>query len=330
MSFELEDAVRTTIKPLIVFFAESGCGKTMSALLLARGFVGPKGLVAMADSESGRGSLYADVIPGGYKVLTSEPPFTPARYLMAMDAIEKSASIGILDSGSHEWDAVLDMAGENEHRSGKAGLHNWREPKIEHAKFVQRLLRARIPWIVCLRAKFKTRQGKENGKTVIIKDDFPSAIQADDFLFEATFSAEVLPDHSLRVTKTGHPELVKAFPGKGEMITEEHGRRLAAWCSTPQGPGTASIALPTTAKAPASQEAILKKKLWELTAQVHGCKPGEKDKPTIAAARHVLNQWLTDNAIISDTESLETLTEQRLGEAIEATDKLLADLAATH
>jgi hypothetical protein len=307
MSFELEDAVRTTIKPLIVFFAESGCGKTMSALLLARGFVGPKGLVAMADSESGRGSLYADVIPGGYKVLTLEPPFTPARYLMAMDAIEKSASIGILDSGSHEWDAVLDMAGENEHRSGKAGLHNWREPKIEHAKFVQRLLRARIPWIVCLRAKFKTRQGKENGKTVIIKDDFPSAIQADDFLFEATFSAEVLPDHSLRVTKTGHPELVKAFPGKGEMITEEHGRRLAAWCSTPQGPGTAGK--------PTNERDELAKRLWSTCQSIHRCPEGA-DKATKKAAAQALSQWLWDQAIMSDTEALSEVPASRLTEMI--------------
>src|SRR5580700_8751475 len=135
---EIKPAVRTTIKPLISFFAESGCGKTFTSILLARGFVGPKGRVVLVDSESGRGSLYADVMPGGYEVLTLEPPFTPARYIEAMETIEAAgASIGILDSGSHEWDAVQDTATENEHQSGKAGLNNWRGPKIEHAKFVR-------------------------------------------------------------------------------------------------------------------------------------------------------------------------------------------------
>jgi len=327
MSVEIRPATRTTIKPLIVLYAESGCGKTFSALLLARGFVGPTGRVVLVDSESGRGSLYADVMPGGYDVLQLEPPFTPARYVEAMEAVEAAgAAIGILDSGSHEWESgVLDMATENEHRSGKPGLHNWREPKIEHAKFVRHLLRAKIPWIVALRAKFKTRQTKdERGKTVIVKDDNVSPLQAEDFIFEATFHAEILPDHSLRITKTGHPELVKCFPPAGKPITSEHGQQLATWCASPQGPGTR--------KAPAGDERKdLDRRLWELLADIHKMKPGERDKQTVNAARVLRNKWLIDNAILSDTETAETIPTDRLKAVVEATDEHLKELAAqTH
>jgi len=235
MSFQIVPATRQGVKPLICPFSESGCGKTMSSLLLARGIAGPSGLIVMGDSESRRGSLYADVIPGGFSTFDIEPPFSPQRYIEAVDAIEASgADVGIIDSGSHEWEGisgVLDMAGENELKSGKPGLHNWKIPKLEHAKFVQRLLRTKIPFIVCLRAKFKSRQSKnERGKTEIVKDDFTSPIQAEDFIFEATAHFEIMGDHSIRLTKCSHPDLRKCFPEKGP-IEIRHGELIAQWAN---------------------------------------------------------------------------------------------------
>jgi hypothetical protein len=145
----IKPATRQGVKPLISLYSESGCGKTYSALLLARGFVGPSGRIVLVDSESGRGSLYADVLAGGYDVLQLDAPFEPKRYVEAMNAVEQSgAQIGIIDSGSHEWEGtsgVLDMAMENEAKSGRAGLHNWKAPKLEHSKFVLRLMQSSIP-----------------------------------------------------------------------------------------------------------------------------------------------------------------------------------------
>src|SRR5690242_16211194 len=96
--FEIKPATRAAVKPLVGLFSESGCGKTYSSLLLARGLVGPTGKIVLIDSESRRGSLYADVLPGGYEVLDLEPPFSPARYSQALDAAEKSgAGIVVID-----------------------------------------------------------------------------------------------------------------------------------------------------------------------------------------------------------------------------------------
>jgi hypothetical protein len=317
MSFEIKPATRAGINPLIVAYSESGCGKTYSALLLARGLAGKTGKIVVADSESGRASLYADVLPGGFETFEIAAPFSPSRYVEAIDAIEASgAAVGIIDSGSHEHEGpggVLDMAMENEHRSGRAGLHNWKTPKFEHAKYVQRLLRIKIPIIICLRAKFKTRQGKdERGKTVIIKDDHVSPIAAEDFIFEATAHFQINPNHSIILTKCSHPSLRDCFPKDNTTpITIQNGEALAAWC--------ASAGTPATAKVGQSDEEskALKQQLWDTTKSIHG---GVKSK---------LKQWLIDE-LVADSKwpnaTLETYTTDQLKTIISLAKQKLGQL----
>lgn len=298
-AFTIGKASRQGVKPLIGLYSESGCGKTYSALLLARGLVGTSGKIVMVDTESGRGSLYADVIPGGYDVLELREPFSPSRYVSAVQAVEKSgAAVGILDSGSHEWEGlngVLDMAAAIEERTGKPGLHCWRQPKMEHAKFMLKLLQSPLPWIVCLRAKHKSKQTKVDGKTQIIKDDFTTPIQADDFIFEMTCHGEIMQDHTFRLTKCSHPALRQAMPNN-EMTTIAHGELLAKWCAgDSSGPAKAD---------PEAQR--LKLDIWNLTASIHH------------KSRKALSQWLWDEAIMSDTEAFEELTLGRLREVLAA------------
>lgn len=300
---QIHKATRQGVKPLIVLYSESGCGKTYSALLLARGFVGPSGKMVMVDTESGRGSLYADIAEfGGYDVLELEAPFSPARCVEAIDTVESSgATIGIFDSGSHEWEGsggVLDMAAENEAKSGK-GLNVWRVPKLEHSKFIQRLLRSKIPWIVCLRAKYKTRQGKdEKGKTVIIKDEVTSPIQAEDFIFEATCHAEILPRHNINLTKHSHPALKECFPSPEQgPITLKHGQMIAAWCAQASG------------SAPAQPDTKdFKAKLWKTLKPVRGTEN----------TWDVAEGWMLAKKIITDADSVSRMTVAQL---IEANDK---------
>jgi hypothetical protein len=328
--FKIQQATRRGISPLIVAYSESGCGKTYSSLLLARGLAGPKGKIVVADSESGRASLYADVLPDGFETFDLCAPFTPARYVEAIDTIETSgAAVGIIDSGSHEWDgpgSVLDMATEIEAKSGKTGLHCWRQPKFEHAKFVQRLQRTKIPFIVCLRAKYKSRQTKENGKTVILKDDKTSPIQADDFIFEATCHFEILQNHSIILTKCSHPSLRDCFPkDKTTPITVHHGELLGAWCNQAGQPATiASGSVPSTSpsnqNAPTGMQGVksdaktlkeLEIELWTVLKPVRT--PGVKtwDKA---------NEWLWREEILDaakePAERAPDLTTERFREVI--------------
>lgn len=233
MAFTIRPAQRADSKALIGLYGQSGCGKTMSALLLGRGLVGSAGKLVLIDTESGRGSLYADVIPGGYDVIELGAPFAPGAYIEAIEAAEKAgAECVIIDSMSHEWQGlggVGDMAAAIEARTGKPGLHCWKEPKIAHQKMLLKLLQARTHIICCLRAKRKSKQVKdERGKSVVVKDDFYSPTQDGDFIFEMQVHAEILSDHKLRVTKVSHPALAAIFKD-GVVISEATGRALAEW-----------------------------------------------------------------------------------------------------
>lgn len=357
MTMEIRRATRQGVKPLIALYSESGCGKTYSALFLARGLVGPQGKIVLIDSESGRGSLYADVLPGGYDTLALVAPFSPGRYVEAIDAAEQAgADCVIIDSGTHEWEGaggVLDMAAEIEERTGKTGLHCWRKPKFQHALFVSRLLRSNVAIIVCLRAKHKTRvmqvgggatsqtrDFEKNGesvhvevykdrpgKTQIVRDDYTSPIQADDFIFEATAHAEIMPDHSCRLTKCSHPVLKECFPVKGP-ITIGTGEAIARWCAAPGGSapvgkiaGMATVTPPAQAPKQAAGNALdihaLKAKLWSLTSKIHCCtaKSSPADK---AAGLKELQQWLWDESLMGPDERLDDmlLSGERLSQII--------------
>ncbi len=307
--FSIKKATRSGVNPLIGLYSESGCGKTFSSLLLARGLVGKAGKIVLIDTESGRGSLYADEIPGGYDVLEITEPFSPARYREAIKlAIAEKAGCVIIDSVSHEWEGiggVCDMAGDNEEKSGKAGLHNWKVPKFEHNSLLLTLLQSTVPVIVCCRAHYKSRQIKnpKTGKFEIFKDEKTTPIQSEHFIFEMTVHAEIMQDHTLRITKNS--VTMKGIFEEGKPISYETGARLAQWC---QGG--------TKVQTPVQQPdalATLKKRLWEMTKEQH--------KGSLPA----LEAWLTENGHIDNGENLSELNESRLAtiiEAIEETEKL--------
>ncbi|RJG00041.1 hypothetical protein D3871_08665 [Noviherbaspirillum saxi] len=79
----------------------AGSGKTYAALQIAGGL---GGRIGMIDTEHGRGDLYADLLPEGYDVLSLAPPYTPARYIEAIHALEDiGVSTIIIDSLAHAW-----------------------------------------------------------------------------------------------------------------------------------------------------------------------------------------------------------------------------------
>jgi len=247
MTIRFETATRQNSKVLIGLYAGSGCGKTYSGLLLARGLAGEQGEVAMIDTENGRGALYADEIPGGYSIAQLGEPFSPQRYIEAIDAAERAgASVLVIDSISHEWEGiggVCDQAAEIEKKTGKSGLHCWKEPKQEHKKMLLKLLSTPMHVIVCLRAKHKTKQVKnpKTGKQEVVTDDHVKPIQDSEFIFEMTAHIEIYPDHNCNVTKAAPNSLQKCLPHGGK-ITMDTGRAIADWCAGSQQPAAAQEA----------------------------------------------------------------------------------------
>lgn len=269
-------ATRQSARLLIGMFSESGSGKTLSSLLLARGIAGPTGKIIMGDTESGRGEFYADQIPGGYEVIPMDAPFSPARGVEMLETMERmGAAVGIVDSGSHFWEGqggVLDLAGDNED-AGKKGLAIWRKPKMEHAKFVLKLMQAKMTMIVCLRSKFKSRQVKNaKGFSEIVKDEHLTPIQADDFLFELTLHMKVNPDHSIIVTKKGRADLRACLPADNSGPLEiRHGEAIAAWAKG----GTIEAPKERAPVESTPEVKALKKRLFAMTKGEHG---GDSEK----------------------------------------------------
>ena len=170
MTFSFRPAKRSEAKPLIGFYAESGFGKTWSALLLARGFVGPDGKIGMIETEGGRGEANVGREPvGQYLVRPIRGNFSPAEYGKAIaEAEEAKLDALIIDSASHEWEGaggVLSMAADNQ-SNGVKGVLVWQKPKIEHQRnFMLRLMQTPIPLvIVCMRAKYPMEEVKVEGR----------------------------------------------------------------------------------------------------------------------------------------------------------------------
>ena len=230
MNTAFRPATRSEAKPLIGLYAESGCGKTWSALLLARGYVGSTGKIGMIETEGGRGEAYVGREPvGEYLVRPIRQVFSPQEYGKAItDAEGEKLDALIIDSASHEWEGaggVLAMAAAND-SAGKKGVLVWQQPKIDHQRhFMLRLMQTPIPLvIVCMRAKYPMEQKGAQW----VRSTKLDPKQADDILFEMFVHGWIDTEHRFQPTKYTLPELAEVIePNK--PITIQSGRALAEW-----------------------------------------------------------------------------------------------------
>lgn len=245
MSVKVRAATRRSAKPIIGLYARSGKGKTLSALFLARGFVGPKGRIGMIESESGRGEAHADTrigdsYVGGFEVIPiwdhdGEDKYSPRRYGEAIAEAERQKwDALIVDSASHEWEGeggVLHMAAMNQ-ASGKKGQDVWRVPKIDHQRhFMLKLMQTSIPLvIVCMRAKYPMVEvyNEEKRKKEWQRSTELDPIQSEDVLFEMFVHGHFDDANRFHGTKYTKPELAQVLKS-GERFTNATGAALARW-----------------------------------------------------------------------------------------------------
>lgn len=337
--FAIHQASRESVKALLGLYSRSGCGKTHSALLMMRGLVGPKGKIAVVDTENRRASIFADAIPGGFSVIDLNPPFTSERYWDALEVAQANADGIVIDSFTHEWageGGVLDqheseldrMAGQDWKKRESCSMTAWIRCKKAHKRLVERILRLKHPLIVCMRGEDKTHITKENGKTAITTDKFSSPIQDPRFIFEMLIHAECIAKENkdghmvggyLRLTKVSRNEIIPLLPGPNEQVSIKHGELLAQWCAgTPTAKpattaATESVSYKSKPTESGQSTAALKRKLWDLTGAYH---MGSKVK---------LNQFLIDENFISDDQKVEDLNSDQLTGCIVAVQKWIGE-----
>lgn len=215
---------------LLVFLAGvSGGGKTYTALQLAYGLakgVGKK--VGFLDTESGRGRLYADEMPSPFLYAELHPPFSPARYIQA---IEEFAAAGVevlvIDSGSHEFEGIGGIQDIAE--AGNPKMPNWNKAKSEHKRFMSAMLASPMHIILCLRAREKAKPEKGPDGKIVYQDMGLQPITEKNVMFEATVSL-MLHNQGTRQDVIKCPAAIADIMGRGQgYLSMDDGAALRAW-----------------------------------------------------------------------------------------------------
>lgn len=227
MTLQLQRATRKKTKLRLNLSAPSGAGKTYSALLMAKGLVGDWEKIAVIDTENGSASLYEHL--GPFNAIDLAPPFSPERYIQAIDAcIGAGMECIIIDSSSHEWSGPGGCLEINEQLAQAKFRNNtwsaWSETTPRHDAFVSKVLHAPVHIITCTRSKMETVMGEDKKvKKVGMKD-----VQRDGWEYELTVSLSIDRDTHKAIASKDRTEL---FEGKDPfVITEATGEIIRKWC----------------------------------------------------------------------------------------------------
>jgi hypothetical protein len=184
----------------------TGCGKTLSALRLARGLAGPDGKIFAIDTENKRMLRYANRF--SFMRTSIEPPFLSEKYTSAAEvAQQQGGKVLIIDSMSHEHvgpggtlerfeDELTRLAGTNYANREKFKGTAWIRPKRAHKGMLQRLIQLNMHVIICLRAepKIAIRPDPDKPDKTIWVDLGMQPIGATDLPFDLTMLLMLSPD----------------------------------------------------------------------------------------------------------------------------------------
>lgn len=223
MTFEVRKAQRQGARLLIQLSGVSGSGKTYSALQLAYGLAGNNAdKVVMIDTENRRGSLYANALPQPFNIIDFYAPFSPGRYMQAIEAaINGGAEVIVIDSVTHEWESE----GGCEWIANQTRFPDWKRAKAEHKRFVTYMLQCPAHIIACTRAREKVdfTDPKNPVKLGI------QPIQEKNFSYEATVSL-LMHDQGMRQDVLKCPAELQAVLGRAQgYIGAKDGMALRQW-----------------------------------------------------------------------------------------------------
>lgn len=227
---EFKTAERKDIRLKIAVSGLAGAGKTYSSLTLAKGLLnGDMSKVGFIQTEVGRAEMYLDKF-GEFKVLNLHPPFTPNKFIEAIDAAEKAGlKCIIIDSISDEWAGIggcLEMH-EQASKLSKNSYTAWGKITPKHEAFFNKILTSPLHIISTMKQKAdvvieKDSRGKSVPKKLGVKD---IQREGSDYRFHLCF--EIDRDHKALATKDN----TSLFAGKPAfMIDEGVGAGLRDWC----------------------------------------------------------------------------------------------------
>ena len=221
----------------------SGGGKTMGALLIAKGLLNEKypeatkeeiwDKVAFIDTENGSATLYSDykkddIEIGEFFHIDLAPPYTPQRLITAIETCEKAGiEVLVVDSLSAWWEGTGGILEKhNEMSKNKDGYRAWADATPLHKKLINKILQSEMHIISSMRVKMKNAMDKDEntGKTVIRKVGL-EIVQRAGVEYEMTTVFDVDSEHYVSCSKYR----TSLFDQKVFMITEQTGRDIQKW-----------------------------------------------------------------------------------------------------
>ena len=234
----------------IALTGSTNSGKTYSALRLARGIAGPKGKIAVLDTEGGRTLHLKDDFDFDASIM--EPPFRPQRFAeAAQEAEEAGYDVLLTDSFTMEWrgiGGILDweeaelqrLAGDDfkmrERRKQMARIPG----RMAHKAMVFSFLQRKMPIIFSIRGEETITTPEAGGKPEKIYKSQCSP----SFPFEMTLAFRLASDRKgyidLSDTTSWKMEAAhQAIFKDGDRLSEEHGAKIAQWARGEDEPAPA-------------------------------------------------------------------------------------------
>ena len=225
MEFQIRKAQRKQTKMKLGIQSPSGGGKTYSSLLLAYGLIEDWSKIAVIDTENHSSELYSHL--GGFNVLPLKEPFSPERYIEAIETCEKAGmEVIIIDSISHEWEGKGGILESHSSMTGNS-FTNWHKVTPRHNGFVQKILQSPTHIIATIRSKQDFVLSEKNGKMVPEKVGL-KGVQRDGMDYELTIVFELDIKHNCTASK----DRTSMFVDKPQfVISEATGKRIRNWCN---------------------------------------------------------------------------------------------------
>ena len=227
----LKKSERKQVKLRLGISGASGFGKTKSALLLAYGMTLDWNKIAVIDTENSSASLYSDL--GSFSVLELDQPFSPERYIQAIELCEKSGiSVIIIDSVSHEWNGTGGCLDIHEKLGGR--FQDWANVTPRHQSFINKILQSSCHVITTTRRKVDySLDISSNGKTKVTKHG-TKEITREGFEYELTVNFEIVNENHLAKASKDRTGI---FMNKPEfVINSETGKLIIEWCNVGSDP----------------------------------------------------------------------------------------------
>jgi hypothetical protein len=221
---QLQKAERKQAVIKLALQGPSGSGKTYSSLLLVYGLVGSWNQIAVIDTENNSSHLYSHL--GNFNVLSLSEPFSPERY---MEAIEMCVKAGmkaiIIDSISQEWEGPSGILEVHSSMAGNS-FTNWNRVTPRHNAFVQKILQSSCHIIATIRSKQDYVLTDKNGKMVPEKVGL-KGVTRDGMDYEFTVVLDLDIKHQATASKDRTGLFTNPLPF---TITEQTGIKIRTWC----------------------------------------------------------------------------------------------------